>query len=261
MTGKILFFDIDGTIYRTGEGVPGTTAEALRECARRGHRLLMCTGRGYSSLPAEVQALPFSGGVFSCGTHVLLDDRALLDAAIEGEDCGKIREILYRHQCPFFVNNSDYIYYDPEYYPEGFESIIHRMKRSYPGNLQPLQKLPDRISKLTAYPKYRSLIPQIAEEMKPWFDLIDYQEYRYIELVLRGCTKGTGVDLVLRELGADPSDAYGFGDSDNDAPMLDAVGNGFIMAGAPKHLRSRYSCAGAMDRGGLADTLQNLGLI
>ena len=260
MTNKILFFDIDGTIYREGFGLPENTAEALNACVQNGHKLLLCTGRGYSSIPAAVRELPFQGGVYACGTHVMVDDRVLVDAVVQGTDCRKIIDILYRNKCPFFVNNSDYIYYDPDYYPEGFDKIIQRMVRDYRGKLQPLHKLPDRLSKLTAYPRFNSLIPRIAQELSPWFDLIEHPQYAYIELVLRGYTKGTGVELAMRELGLDQDDAYGFGDSDNDVPMLDAVGHGVVMAEAPEELRSRYSCAGALQEDGLAKVLRELGL-
>ena len=64
----------------------------------------------------------------------------------------------------------------------------------------------------------------------------------------------------MRELGFDRDDAYGCGDSDNDVPMLDAVGHGVVMAEAPEELRSRYTCAGALQEDGLAQALKKLGL-
>ena len=258
---KILFFDIDGTIYREGYGVPQSTADALSRCAGRGHVLMLCTGRGFSSIPDEVQRLPFTGGVFGCGTYVQADGRVLIDAAVQGFYCQEIIDILYRNRCPFFVNNSDYIYYDPGYFPAGFEEIIKRMKHAYHGRLQPLQELPGRISKLTAYPEDRALIPRIGQELSPWFDMIEHQEYAYIELVLRGYTKGTGVERILQELEFGKEDAYGFGDSGNDIPLLEAVGHGVMMGEAPEHLKGNFLRAGSMREDGLAQMLAQLGLV
>ena len=257
---KILFFDIDGTIYREGHGVPESTAAALRGCAQQGHTLMLCTGRGFSSIPDAVLELPFTGGVFGCGTYVQANGKVLLDAAVLGSRCHEIIEILYRNHCPFFVNNSDYIYYDPGYAPAGFDEIIRRMRYAYHGRLRPLSELPDRISKFTAYPEDRSLIPRITEELSPWFYTIEHQEYAYIELVLHGCTKGTGVDLLLRELGFAKEDSYGFGDSGNDIPLFDAVGHPVIMDEAPDHLKGKYINAGSLFDDGLAQTLAHLGL-
>ena len=259
-TKKLLFFDIDGTIYREGYGIYESAAAAIRRCAENGHHLMLCTGRGASSIPDEVSDLPFDGGVFGCGTYVYAGGRVLTDAAVLGSACQEVKEILYRNSCPFFVNNSDYIYYDPAYPPAGFEEIIRRMYLNYHGRLRPLQELDGRISKLTAYPEDRSLIPRIASELSPWFECIEHAEYRYIELVLKGYTKGTGVDLVLDELGFSRGDSYGFGDSGNDLPMLEAVGCGIVMAEAPEHLRRRFRCAGSIHENGLAAILGELGL-
>ena len=261
MTKKLLFFDIDGTIYREGYGVYESTAQALQQCAANGHTLMICTGRGASSIPDAVNQLPFDGGVFSCGTYVTAGGQVLCDEAVMGTHCRDVIDILYANQCPFFVNNSDYIYYDPSYTPEGFEQIIKRMKYAYHGRLQPLHELPGRISKLTAYPKDKTLIPRIEAELSRWFDCIVHAEYDYIELVLKGYTKGTGVDLVLQKLGVPREDSYGFGDSKNDIPMLDAVGCGIIMSEAPDEIKGDYFRAGSIHGDGIPDALRQLGLI
>lgn len=257
---KALFFDIDGTIYREGFGVYDSAADALRRCAENGHLLFLCTGRGASSIPSQVLELPFTGGVFGCGTYVHDGSRVLTDAAVMGSACQEIIDILYRNRCPFFVNNSDYIYYDPGYLAAGFEDHIHRMNRAYQGRLRPLCELDGRLSKLTAYPEDTSLIPRIREELSPWFDCIVYGEYRYIELITRGHTKGTGVRQILTELGIPREDAYGFGDSGNDLPMLEAVGHGIVMAEAPEDIRRRFIRAGSIHEDGLAGILDQLGL-
>ena len=261
MTKKLLFFDIYGTIYREGYGVYESTAQALQQCAANGHTLMICTGRGASSIPDAVNQLPFDGGVFSCGTYVTAGGQVLCDEAVMGTHCRDVIDILYANQCPFFVNNSDYIYYDPGYTPEGFEQIIKRMKYAYHGRLQTLRELPGRISKLTAYPKDKTLIPRIEAELSRWFDCIVHAEYDYIELVLKGYTKGTGVDLVLQKLGVPREDSYGFGDSKNDIPMLDAVGCGIIMSEAPDEIKGDYFRAGSIHGDGIPDALRQLGLI
>lgn len=260
---RILFFDIDGTIYREGYGVPESTADALRACAQRGHLLMLCTGRGMSSIPDDVQALPFTGGVFGCGTHVQAGNQVLTDAAVMGSRCQEVIETLYRNKCPFFVNNSDYIYYDPAYVPQGFKEkgILQRMTYAYHGRLKTLRELDGRISKLTAYPEDTSLIPRIAEELSPWFDLIEHPDYAYIELVLKGYTKGTGVTQILRELGIPREDSFGFGDSTNDLPLLEAVGHGVIMAEAPEEIKGGFYRADSFHADGLSRALIDLGLI
>ena len=42
--GKIVFFDIDGTIFEQGKGTPDSTREALRLLKAKGHIPVVCTG-------------------------------------------------------------------------------------------------------------------------------------------------------------------------------------------------------------------------
>lgn len=258
---KILFFDIDGTIYREGYGIYESAATAIRACAKAGHLLMLSTGRGMSTIPDAVRELPFTGGVFGCGTHVQVGEKVLLDAAVMGTGCQDVLEVLYRNDCPYFVNNSDYIYYDPDFLPADRRDMARRMYYAYHGRLRPMEENPGRISKLTAYPQDSSRIPQIAEGLSPWFDIIVHAEYDYIELVLKGCTKGTGVDLILQELGISRKDAYGFGDSANDLPLLEAVGHGVIMGDAPEAIKGGFIRAGSIHDDGLARVLTELRLI
>ena len=258
---KILFFDIDGTIYREGSGIYESAASAIYECANAGHLMMLCTGRGMSTIPDEVRALPFTGGVFGCGTHVQIDHRVLLDAAVMGSCCQDVLDILYRNDCPYFVNNSDYIYYDPDFLPTNRRAMAKRMYYAYHGRLRPMEENPGRISKLTAYPQDTRLIPQIQRDLSPWFDTIVHAEYDYIELVLKGCTKGTGVDLILQDLGIARENSYGFGDSANDLPLLDAVGHAVIMGDAPESIKGSFQRAASIHDDGLARSLKALGLI
>ena len=260
-SGKILFFDIDGTLYREGRGMPGSTREAILRCADRGHTLMLCTGRGASSIPEVIRQLPFDGGVFGCGTYVTTGEKVLVDAAVMGPRCQEIIDALYENRCPFFINNSDYIYYDPAYIPAGFEEIIQRMKYDYEGRLRPLSELDGRISKMTAYPDDPSLVPRIIQRVSPWFDVLEHREYPYIELLLKGHTKGTGTELILNSLGIPKENSYGFGDSANDIPLLEATGHGVIMGDAPEEIKGRFLRAEAFGDDGLARILEELGLI
>ena len=42
---KIVFFDIDGTIYRFDTGMPKDTYEAIKLLKAKGHIPVICTGR------------------------------------------------------------------------------------------------------------------------------------------------------------------------------------------------------------------------
>ena len=261
MAQKIIFFDVDGTLYRRDCLVPEGTVRAIHELEKNGHLTMVCTGRGACTLPQEVEALPLHGGVRGCGTYVAIEDRVLTDAGIEGPAVFKIIEIMRRYDCPFFVENSDFFYSDPTTMPDTFKNIIKIMSSKYGGKYKELSELPNKISKMTAYPSDRQRIPALIEELSPWFDVITHDEYDYIEIVTKGCSKGTGVQQIIAELGVSIEDTYGFGDSGNDIPMLEAVGTAVVMGNAPAELKAKYITTDSIYEDGLVNALIKLGLI
>ena len=220
---------------------------AIYELEKNGHLAMVCTGRGACTLPVPVEVLPLHGGVRACGTYVSLEDTVLTDAGVEGPDVYRIVDILRSFDCPFFVENSDHFYTDPEGTPEMFQNIVRGMKQRYIGKYRPLSELPPKIS--------------IIGALSPWFDVITHKEYDYIEITLKGYSKGTGVERIIRELGANVEDTYGFGDSGNDITMLQAVGTGIVMGDAPQYLKETYLTTDSIYADGIEKALIRLGLI
>lgn len=259
--GKVIFYDVDGTLFRRDCGIPESTVRAIKKCEENGHIAVLCTGRGACTLPLEVEDLPLHGRICQCGTYVMLDGQVLTNAGISGDDCWKIIDILHKYDCPYFVENSDHYYLDPDFAPGIFKEIIHIMEKNYPGKFRPASQLPDFVQKMTGYPNDRSLIPQLVEELSPWFNVIVHDEYDYIEITLKGYTKGTGVQQILDGLGLTKEDAIAFGDSGNDITMLDAVGLGIVMGDAPQDLKDKYVPTDSIYADGIEKALIKLGLI
>lgn len=258
--GKVIFYDVDGTLFRRDCGIPESTVRAIRKCDENGHIAILCTGRGACTLPHEIEDLPLHGRICQCGTYVMLDGKVLTNEGISGPDCRKIMEILHKYDCPFYVENADHFYLDPDFVPAKFGDMISMMEQKYPGRFLPVSSLPDFIQKMTGYPNDRTVLPQLCEELSPWFHVIVHDEYDYIEITLRGYTKGTGVRQILSALGASAEDAIAFGDSGNDIPMLEAVGLGVVMGDAPQELKEKYMVTDSIYADGIEKALIRLGL-
>lgn len=194
-------------------------------------------------------------------TFAGLKPEVLTDAALTGPDCRKVISMLYEYKCPFYIENSDYFYYDPDYVPPVFQRAVNSMRANYPDHLAPYDSMPDRISKITGYPEERGRLEDLRSAVSPWFDMIIHDEYNYIEITLKGHTKGTGILRLMDHLGIAQEYVYGFGDSLNDLPMLETVGHGIVMGDSPPELRSVYTVTDSLYDDGIANALSRLGLI
>lgn len=222
---------------------------------------MLCTGRNHSIIPEEVRDLPVTGEIEGCGTYVSVNGKILTDAALTGATCQEVLSILYDCRCPFYIENSDYFYYDHNYVPPVFAPAVQSLNTNYPGYGKHIHQFTDRISKITGYPEDRSRLAELQERLSPWFDVIIHEEYVYIEIILKGYSKGTGVKQVINYLAIDPKDTYGFGDSMNDLPMLEIVAHGIVMGGATESLKQRFPSTTSIYDDGIANGLKALGLI
>ena len=257
---KLIFFDVDGTLFRRDLGVPESTRNAIEKTIENGNIVMLCTGRNASVMPDEVRKLPFSGGIFGCGTYVVSEGKVLLDAESNPEDTKRILDYLYLYKCPFYIENSDYYYLDRGYVPECFKACDEALVTYYPEYYKEID-YSKGISKITGYPETREHLLELKKALSPWFDVIIHEEYAYIEITLKGYTKGTGVELLMNHLDIAREATYGFGDSINDLPMLEAVGNPVVMGDAPEDMKRKYLVTDSIYDDGIAKAMKKLGLI
>ncbi|MGV3200412.1 HAD-IIB family hydrolase, partial [Streptococcus thoraltensis] len=79
----------------------------------------------------------------------------------------------------------------------------------------------------------------------------------YLEIMAAGIQKGRAVARLADHYGANIQEAYAFGDNFNDLDMLEAVGNGYVMANGPEAVRQAIGKVTADNNNdGIADVLE-----
>ncbi len=245
---KIIFFDIDGTLINENKEVSYSTEKALKRLKEVGHQIFVCTGRTKCMLPKVVTDLAFDGYVYGGGTALEYENMLLKQMELSYEQILYLLELLKKYNISYVCEGHDNVYIervcldDDRYYYRNFIRTLGDVCIGFDDYRE------IKASKITC------LLPSdMTEEHKKDFVKALEKDYEAIfhektdngimtdglvEILPKGCTKGTGIEEMADRLGIGLEHTVGVGDSNNDIEMLEVVdtaicmGNGSIRAKA-----------------------------
>ena len=119
----------------------------------------------------------------------------------------------------------------------------------------------EEIIKFVTFDEPDSRHAAFVEKMRPYFTYIE-RGGGMIECVAKGCSKASGVEMLLSHLGARREETFAFGDSTNDVSMFRAVGHGICMGDGMEEAKAHaeFVTADLLDDG-IEKGLRHYGLI
>lgn len=230
---KTIFFDIDGTLVTDDEKmeISESTRTAIAELRKNGHLTFINTGRPVFIISDAIRELGFDGYVCGCGTYVEYGGEVVFSNELDKGLCQKTAEIC--RECrvaPVYEYRNRYYFDSLTENTKGIEFF----KNIFTEGVRNSGRVGDDdfiFDKFVAFSDENSDMELFHREIGKNFEIIDRGSGFY-EMVPHGCTKGTGIDMILKRLGTRYEDAYAVGDSMNDLPMLLAVPNSIAMGGA-----------------------------
>lgn len=227
-TPKIVFFDLDNTLYLTGqERIPESALYALEALQRQGITTAIATGRSIVSLPEAVKPLIGKGIdiiVAINGQYVQYQGKEIaafpLDAVQVSDLSAQLRARGIAHG---FVADSAITVVGANPY---LETAMADVRVAYAEADTPPHDLP----------AYQMLAFVPAEKDAEIAALLpeDWHTVRWHELgtdiLHRQGSKARGIQAALKERDIRMSEAMAFGDGLNDVEMITSVGCGVAMA-------------------------------
>lgn len=263
---KLLFFDIDGTLYDDRIGrPPDSVPPALRRARERGCRLFLNTGRTLCNLDRLLDDLPFDGRVLGCGTRVIYLGETIRCLEHDHETSLAIRRVFLDSGLPTVFECDTALYFEPW----SVDLPILRDFRDYARSRRIARQIraedPEfRAVKMFSFAEdpaaLQALMDRLAAGGTPYQAI--YRGWNGYEIVPAGCSKASGIDLICERTGAGLADCYVFGDSENDLSMLTHVPNSIAMGNAEEAVKAR--CSYVTDRAendGIAKALAHFRLI
>lgn len=253
MNRKLIFLDIDGTLVARLASPTQAVREAIRQARANGHLVFLCTGRNLPIIGPDILEVGFDGVIASAGAYVTVDGRVLLDQLLPETLVQECLTVFHNLGMYCRLETPEGIYIDIQMeellrdaVPDPRNSELIRMQKEFESAL-PVRKY-EEYPQQGAYKLCFTSISQesIQEAQTQLCDRFVFVVHPFAssascfngEIIPKWVDKGRAVELVCQHFGADVQNAIAFGDSMNDAAMLERAGVAVAMGNACDELKA-----------------------
>lgn len=261
---KIVFFDIDDTLYMPHVGVPESAVSAIKKLRENGHLAFICTGRSRSMVFPSIIDIGFDGIIAGAGTYGEMDGQVLFRHDMDGKDIAYIVKKLREFEFIPVPEGHDYLYYEDESkWNDRYRAVYSKFFKEVGSAMM---KIPDDdngmcAAKVSAVFKSESRFEEAEKCFSGEYTVINHGG-SLLELIPKGFSKAEGIKQVIQKTGIPWENTYAFGDSMNDYEMLEFVNHSVAMGNSDKKIieLSKYT-TDTVENDGIYKGLSSLGLI
>lgn len=240
-----VFLDIDGTLFSSG--VPKENKTAIKKARENGHMVFINSGRSMGNIDEEIRSVGFDGYIAGIGCNIICGGETLLSKTVSTADAAWAIDHFKKSGRAVVLEGEKLLISNQKYDRDDIICVEsgEELKRKFSN---------ERITKI--------FVPHILKKEELEFlskKFLVYQHPGYAEYSQKGCTKSTGMEIVLKHCGFDRAHSIAMGDSSNDTDMLKYAGISVAMGDAKQEIKDicdYISCPAA--NGGVAKALYEL---
>lgn len=254
---KVLFFDVDGTLYNSKKQLPPSAKEAVFKAKRNGYEIAIATGRAPFMIEHILKELEIDTFVTFNGQYVVYKNEVIFTDSIPKEELTEILEFgAMRNHPAVFIDDKKMIATI-----EGDKKI----EQSLMSLRYPYPMVNPHFYKENAV--YQTLIFMEEDEEAiyhhtfPNVKFVRWHPYS-CDILPKAGSKARGIQKILEKMDVPIEHAIAFGDGLNDIEMLQAVGVGVAMGNAKDKVKEVADVvADHVDNDGLAKVMKKLEII
>lgn len=255
---KLIFFDIDGTLYNTSKEVLEDARNAVIQLREQGHIVAIATGRGPFMFKELREMLGIETYISYNGQYIVYEGQVIYENPISNETLDALTKQAYKNDHPIaYCDENDLRVSTRE----------HKHVQSGIGSL----KLNFEVTEDQAYYHNNDIHQALLfctdgeeEAYENNYDDVYFLRWHEFatDVIPKGGSKAKGIEMLIEKMGVDLEQVYAFGDGPNDVEMLSLVKNSVAMGNAVDEAKrvSRYQTR-HVDDNGLVEGLKMAGLI
>nr|MDH3154717.1 Cof-type HAD-IIB family hydrolase [Bacillus licheniformis] len=257
MDKKLIFFDIDGTIYDHDKRIPATAKQAVSDLKAHGHHVFIASGRAPFMVRPVLEELGIDSFVSYNGQYVVFEGEVIYKNPIAEQS-------LEAAACAFGQSAATP---SSSWGKRGCALQLPPIRSSMKGSADLKVNPPEEDR---TYFKGRDIFQVLLfctqDEEERYsrfkeFDLVRWHE-RSTDVLPSGGSKAEGIKKVIEKLPFDREDTYAFGDGLNDLQMIEFAGTGVAMGNAVPELKKIADfITKPVDEDGIQYAVEALGLL
>lgn len=246
MNIKLICMDLDGTLFGHKSEIPDINIRALRECAGRGIRLALISGRNAPFVKRVANRIGVACAIVSAnGAHVeeTQDGPVIYEGTFSSGEWQKVFDAMMLSNVNFEAYSSTVNYVvNPELVTERHRQSLEMYVKMGDAIAEYsmerlLSEAPRATLKFVAFLK----TPEDYERTKAILDAKGIKNcssaWENIEVMPTGVDKGAAVRVLMETFGIQKDEVMAFGDFTNDLDMLSAVGHPVAMGNAVEEVK------------------------
>lgn len=273
MAIKLVALDIDGTLLDSNGGLPAENGRAIKESVRRGIKVILVSGRRWSSarevaasLGLTFPVVAHNGALIRCPVDSRRLARYFLEPCIAAEILAHSQDhfgylVLHRDQetdgqtvihpdCRKNLLIQSYLGKFPRAVVET-ESLLpladaELIQIMFGGELPAIQKIEELLCSMP-----------LAAKINLTKTYYPHKNLGIIDLLDKACSKRAALEFLAEYYGVSRDEILAIGDNYNDLEMLEYAGIGVVMENCVSELKGRgFEETSSNDAGGVAQALR-----